>query len=107
MYFIEINKSLIPYTFKISLSGELYEMRVDYNDTADLFTVSLSKNDVVLCTGEPIIYGQPLFGDLVNRGGFPKVTITPIDDSGESNAVTYDNLSNTVLLQVTGGGYDE
>lgn len=107
MYVIEINKDIIPYTFNIALSEELYEMRIDYNNTANLFTVSLSKNGVELCTGEPIIYGQPLFGDLANRGDFPKVTITPIDESGENTAVTYDNLSTTVLLSVTGGGYDE
>ena len=106
MYFIEINKNLIPYKFNISLSGELYEMRIDYNDTANLFTVSLAKDNVTLCTGEPIIYGKPLFGDLMNRGDFPKATITPIDESGESNAVTYDNLSTTVFLRVTGGEYD-
>lgn len=107
MYVIEINKDIIPYTFNIALADELYEMRIDYNNTADLFTVSLSKGDVTLCTGEPIIYGKPLFSDLLNRGNFPKVTITPIDESGENNAVTFDNLSNTVLLKVTGGVYDE
>lgn len=107
MYVIEINKDIIPYTFNIPLADELYEMRIDYNNTADLFTVSLSKGGVTLCTGEPIIYGQPLFGDLINRGNFPKVTITPIDESGESNAVTFDNLTRTVLMKVTGGGYDE
>ena len=107
MYVIEINKEIIPYIFNIMLAEELYEMRIDYNNTADLYIVSLSKDGVELCTGEPIIYGQPLFGDLINRGNFPKVTITPIDESGESNSVTYDNLSTTVLFSVTGGGYDE
>ena len=101
--YIEINKNIVPYKFNIVLNDEVYEMRIDYNDTADLFTVSLSKNGVELCMGEPIVYGKPLFGDLSNREGFPKVNITPIDYSGESNAVTYDNLSNTVLLNVSGG----
>lgn len=107
MNVIEINKNLIPYKFNIALSNEIFEMRIDYNDTADLFTASLSKDGVELCVGEPIIYGKPLFGDLVNRGGFPTVTITPIDESGESKAVTYDNISRTVLLKVTGGEYGE
>ena len=107
MYLIELNKDIIPYTFKIALANEMYEMQIDYNNTADLFTVSLAKDGVPLCTGEPIIYGQPLFGDIKNRGNFPKVIITPIDESGETNAVTFDNLSNTVLLRVTGGDYDE
>lgn len=103
MEYIEINKDIIPYTFNIMLADELFEFRIDYNDTADIYTVSLSKDGVEICTGEPIIYGQPLFGDLVNRGNFPKVTITPIDESGENNSVTFDNLSSTVLLVVTGG----
>lgn len=104
---LEIKKDIVPYTFKILLENEEFEFRIDYNDTANLFTVSLLKNGNELCMGEPIIYGLPLFGDLVNRGNFPKVTITPIDESGERNAVTYDNISNTVLLVVTGGEYGE
>lgn len=107
MYVIEINKDIIPYSFNIPLANELYEMRIDYNNTADLFTVSLSKNGVVLCSGEPIVFGVPLFNSLQTRGDFPSVTITPVDESGEANAVTFDNLSNTVLLKVSGGDYDE
>lgn len=107
MYVIEINKDIIPYTFNIELAKELYEMRIDYNNTANLFTVSLSKDGVEICYAEPIIYGKLLFGDLVNRGNFPKVVIAPIDESGESNLVTYDNLSTTVFLSVTGGEYNE
>lgn len=107
MYVIDINKDLVPYTFNIALDGVMYEFRIDYNNTADLFTVSLAKNGVTLCTAEPIVYGLPLFEDLKNRGNFPSVVIKPVDESGENNAVTFDNLSRTVLLQVSGGGYDE
>ena len=107
MYIVDINKDIIPYSFNILLGTDLYEMRFDYNNTADLFTVSLSKDGVELCAGEPIIYGVPLFKDLVTRGGFPTITITPIDPSGESVAITYDNLSLTAFLSVTGGVYDE
>lgn len=107
MYVIEINKDIIPYTFHILLNGEEYEFRIDYNNTANLFTVSLSKNGVELCVGEPIVYGIPLFNDLKTRGDFPTVSITPIDESGEHDAVTYDNLCTTVLLAVTGGEYNE
>lgn len=102
MRIIEINKDLIPYNFDILLNDDVYNMLVDYNNTADLFTVTLSKEGEVLCYCEPIIYGQPLFGDLVTRGNFPTVTITPIDESEESNTVTFDNLSRTVFLSVEG-----
>ena len=102
MKFINIEKDLIPYTFNISLFGELFEFRVDYNNTADLFTISLYKNGVELCASEPIIYGVPLFNDIVNRGDFPLVLIIPLDLNGETTAVTYDNLSSTVFLKVFG-----
>ena len=107
MYRLDINKNLIPYQFYISLDNELFEFRIDYNDTADLFTVSLSKDDMELCVGEPMIYGMPLFGDLINRGKFPKVNIIPLDESGESNAITFDNLSSTIFLNVTEGAGNE
>lgn len=97
---IEISKDIIPYTFNIMLANETFEFRIDYNATGDMFTVSLSKDGIDLCVGEPIIYGMPLFGDLLTRGDFPKVVITPKDASGETIAVTYDNLSATVLLVV-------
>ena len=103
MNYIEINKSLVPYTFEIVLGNEVFTFRIDYNNTGDLFTVALSKNGEVICAGEPIIYNVPLFGDLKTRGNFPTVTITPIDESGSICAVTYDNLSRTVFLKVTGG----
>lgn len=101
MQYIHINKDIIPYTFDILLSDELFEFRIDYNNSCGFFTVSLSKDGETLCSGEPIVYGVPLFADLLTRGKFPKVKITPIDESKESTAVTFDNLSNTVFLQVT------
>ena len=104
MNYIDINKSIVPYTFEMLLGDEVYKMRIDYNNTGAFFTLSLAKGDELICAGEPIIYGMPLFGDLKNRGGFPTVTITPIDESGSACMVTFDNLSRTVLLRVTIGG---
>ncbi len=96
---IEINKELIPYTFKIVLGSEEFTFRVDYNNEGDFFTIELSKNDVVLCSGEPIMYGRKLFAD-VWKDGFPAVDIVPIDPSREYNAVTYENLCDGVLLVI-------
>lgn len=100
MQYIEINKELIPYTFSIVLNSEIFDFRVDYNNTASLFTASLWKDGQLLCNGETIIYGKELFGDIKTRGNFPKVKIIPIDESGENDSVTFDNLSETVFLSV-------
>lgn len=96
---IEINKELIPYDFNIVLSGEEYNLRIDYNNIGEFFTVELKKGEVVLCSGEPIIYGRALFSDVRNTE-FPALDIIPYDLSGAYNKVTYANLCEGVLLVV-------
>lgn len=96
---IEINKSLIPYTFEIVLGSELFTFRVDYNNTGDFFTIGLSKNGKTLCWGEPIRYGKRLFEDVWTPE-FPAIDIVPIDLSGAYNKVTYSNLGEGVILAI-------
>lgn len=94
---IEIKKSLIPYNFEIALPDELYSIDVFYNETADLFVIRLTKDYEVLCDGEPIIYGMPLFNDISNDS-FPKLKIIPLDESENFNKVTFDNFNDSVFL---------
>ena len=101
---LEIKKDLLPYRCNILLAGELFELLFRYNSTARLFTVDLYKDGELICAGEPIVYGLPLWRDVYKAETFPAVDIIPLDPSGESNAVTYDNLSETVLLVVDNGG---
>lgn len=96
---IEINKSLIPYTFNIVLGSEEYAFRVDYNNEGGFFTVELSKNGKTLCSGEPLMYGRALFSDIKNNN-YPIVNIVPHDPAGNYSAVTYDNLCDRVLLVI-------
>lgn len=100
--FLEINKALLPYQCDVVLGNEPFTLHFSYNATAQLFTVDLYRDGVLICAGEPIIYGMPLWSAVYRPGLFPAVTIIPIDPSGESNAVTFDNLGDTVLLIVTG-----
>ena len=98
--YLPINKELIPYTFSILLGEEMFDIRVDYNSLADMFTLSLYKNEELICAGEPVIYGVQLWKDVFVAGKYPNVKITPIDESGETDAVTWDNLNETVFLVV-------
>ena len=100
---LEVQKELLPYSCNIVLEGELFELHFNYNATADLFTVDLYKDGELICAGEPIIYGIPLWTDVYKAGLFPGIEITPKDPSGESNTVTYDNLGETVLLIIDNG----
>ncbi|MEI3162987.1 MAG: hypothetical protein V8S74_06250 [Lachnospirales bacterium] len=100
---IEINKNLIPYSFNITLSGEVFEIGVKYNDYADLFTLSLTKDKELICSGEPIVYGVPLFKDIYVNGKYPNIIILPHDDSGENTTVTWNNFQETVFLVIDNG----
>lgn len=100
---LEINKGLLPYQIDIVLGGELFTLHFNYNATADLFTVDLYKEGALICAGEPIVYGVPLWHDVYRSGKYPMLDIIPIDPSGESSVVTYDNLGDTVLLVVDNG----
>lgn len=95
---ITINKSLMPYSFQILLGGELFEFTVLYNETYGYFTAELRKNGMLVCAGEKIVYGKKLFEEIYVAGKFPAVDIIPLDLSGEHDAVTFDNLSETVHL---------
>ena len=101
---ILITKDLIPYKFNILLADELFTLTVKHNSSHDLFTISLEKDKQILCEGEPIIYGSPLFRDIYQAGKFPCIDIIPIDESGEQNTVTFKNLNETVFLIVDNAG---
>lgn len=100
---IAINKTLIPYNFNILLAGEWFNIRVDYNSTADLFTLTLNKDEEEICH-EPIVYGVPLFKDVFESEKYPAIEIIPWDESGKETKVTHENLNDTVFLVVNNGG---
>lgn len=104
---ILIDKTLIPYDFDILLADEVFNIGVDYNEKHDLFTIRLSKDNKVICEGEPIVYGMPLFRDMYIAGKFPAIDIIPLDISGEQKDITYDNFGETIFLTIDNAGGEE
>lgn len=99
--YLEVKKELLPYQCDIVLGNIPFTLHFNYNATAELFTVDLYKDGQLVCAGEPIVYSIPLWCDVYQEGSYPPVAIIPLDPSDGSNRVTYDNLSETVLLIVT------
>lgn len=100
---LEIKKELLPYECSILLAGEQFGLKFNYNATADLFTVDLYRDGELICAGEPVVYGVPLWRDVYRADTFPAVDIIPIDPSGELSKVTFANLGETVLLIIDNG----
>ena len=97
---ILITKDLIPYSFNILLADELFNLTISYNENHNFFTVALEKDGEVICNGEPIVYGVPLFRDIYEAGKYPAIDIIPIDESGEQNTVTFENFNEVVFLTI-------
>lgn len=103
---ILVEKELIPYSFDILLGAEWFNLGFKYNETADLFTVTLSKNNEVLVYDEPIMYGQVLFSSMYRSGVYPMLNIVAWDESEQETAVTWDNFGETVFLTIDQGEDD-
>ena len=101
---IEINKEMIPYQFNILLADNWFEIYVNYNKTADLFTVSLYKDDELICT-EPLVFWMPLFQDIYQPEKFPAIILVPY--GANETEITYENLGETVFLTVDDEGDDD
>jgi hypothetical protein len=99
--YIPINKNQVPYRFEIALGVELFTIEVRYNADFDFFTLDCFKGSEVLVYGEKIVYGVPLFVDVLDQR-FPVLQIVPIDNAGAEERVGYDNIGQTVFLQVVG-----
>ena len=104
---ILINKDIVPYYFDILIGGELFNITVGYNENHDFFTVTLKKNGEIICEGEPIVYGMPLFGDVYIAGKYPAIDIIPYDESGTADTVTFETLGKTVFLTVDNAGGED
>lgn len=99
--YIEINKEMIPYQFNILLADNWFELYVNYNKTADLFTISLYKDDELICT-EPLVFGMPLFQDVYQPEKFPSVVFVPY--GANATEITFENLGETVFLTIDDEG---
>ncbi|UQW98188.1 hypothetical protein M2M59_04040 [Rummeliibacillus sp. G93] len=104
--YIEIEKDLIPYEFEIELEEEIFTFDVRYNENHDFFTIDLYKDEELICAGEKLVYGVPLWEDITTSD-FPAPTIIPLDPSGKEKRVSWDNLNTTVFLILDNQGEED
>lgn len=97
---ILIEKSLIPYSFAIPLTTTTYIFEIRYNAERDFFTIGLYDRDRNLICIEPITYGAELFKPQYQAGIYPTMRIVPLDDSGNTDTVTWDNMNERVFLTI-------
>lgn len=102
---IEVDKNKMPYQFQIMLGGSMYSMEWQYNSTSERFTCTLcDAQGGPLVYGEPLIYGNPLFAALSHGEILPPMEIVPLDESEETQEITWENFGETVFLTLDDEG---
>lgn len=103
--YIDIDTSKVPYTFMIKLIDRTYKFTIKYNEVGGFFTVDLeTANGEVLCYGDPIRYGRPLF-ESISDERFPLPIIVPYCLTGDNvSEVTKDNMGKEVKLYLYSRG---
>lgn len=98
MQYIPIVKEDVPYAFSVNLSGQTYEMEIDYNGRGDFFTIKLIYQNEVL-SNEKIVFGKPLFTGIVHKPA-PTAAIVPLADDEVTQRAGYNELGDSVQLYV-------
>ena len=95
--YIDVQKELIPYKFRIQLYNRTFEFEIQYNAEHDYFTVNIYRNDELIVAGEKLLYGKPLFENILYLD-IPRVLIVPFDLAENHDRITYDNFNKDVFL---------
>lgn len=97
--YIDVDPDKVPYTFSIKLEDRTYQLTFRYNEVGGFYTVDLEHAyDGVLCYGDPVRYGRPLFGPVEDER-FPLPVIIPQCLTGDDvNEVTRENFGREVKL---------
>lgn len=100
MIYLPIQKDFLPEEFEIQLGEEQFIMTVNYNELFDFFTIDLydpDKNPIIL--GEKMIINQPLWSGI-SDSRLPAPTLVPLDPSGKTSRITFENFMVTTFLTI-------
>ena len=97
---IELDKEMIPYKYDIDLGDMVYTLEFNYNAARDCFSVNLLCDGAMVCAGERLVYGRPLFGDCYRMGRYPPFDIVPLDEGGNEDVVNWATMNRTVFLTI-------
>ncbi|OXC23202.1 hypothetical protein AYP92_08055 [Lactobacillus crispatus] len=96
--YIPIDVDDLPDIFDISLAGGVYTFRIDYNEIADYYTVTIWDADSnLLLTQEPLILGELVGYDLPDKR-LPRIDLRVMDETNQANDAGKGNFGYTVQI---------
>ena len=107
MEIIEIDKSLIPYKFKLKCSNGIFQFGIRYNEYADRIFIDLfTDTGDIIHDNETLTYGIPLFKNVMEDINnnlnplYPDKYIQPLSADGEEVECNLTNLGESYFLAV-------
>lgn len=95
--YIPIDTDDLPDIFDITLVGESYTFRIDYNYQADFYTVTIQKNGVTLVTQEPLVLDQLVAIDIPNSD-LPTIDLRVMDETAVATDAGEENFGQNVQM---------
>lgn len=82
--YIEVDVDNLPDIFEITLAGEVFTFRIDYNAEADYYTCTIQDADsVTLVEQEPLMLGQLIAIDIPDSR-LPTTDLRVMDETGQA-----------------------
>lgn len=81
--YIPVNTDDLPDIFDITLAGEVYTLRLDYNSVADFYTLTIIQNGETLLEQEPLVLNQ-LVGIDIPDNRLPRTDLRVMDETGNA-----------------------
>lgn len=81
--YIPVNTDDLPDIFDITLAGEVYTLRLDYNSVADFYTLTTIQDGKTLLEQEPLVLDQ-LVGIDIPDSRLPRTDIRVMDETGNA-----------------------
>lgn len=95
--YVPIDVDNLPDIFDITLAGELYTFRIDYNSVADYYTCTIMKDGRTLIAQEPLLLDN-LVGLFIPDTDLPRVDLRVMDETGKAKDAGKGQFGNNVKL---------
>lgn len=95
--YIPVNTNDLPDIFDITLAGEVYTLRLDYNSVADFYTLTIMQDGETLLEQEPLVLNQ-LVGIDIPDSRLPRTDIRVMDEANNAKDAGKGELGYDVQL---------
>lgn len=95
--YIPVNTDDLPDIFDITLAGEVYTLRLDYNSVADFYTLTIMQDGETLLGQEPLVLDQ-LVGIDIPDSRLPRTDIRVMDEANNAKDAGKGELGYDVQL---------